>query len=65
MARRSRYLRYAEAVSMMREQDDETQKTAGKYGYHSSVLKRWKELREPAVKKTLEEQTTGTGGMNE
>lgn len=65
MARRSRYLRYAEAVSMMREQDDEMQKTAGKPGYHSSVLKRLKELRVPAVKKTLEEQTAGTGGMNE
>lgn len=45
MARRSRYLRYAEAVSMMREQDDETQKAAGKPGYHSSVLKRLKELK--------------------
>ena len=65
MARRSRYLRYAEAVSMMREQDDETQKTAGKYGYHSSVLKRLKKLRMQDVREILEEQTTETGGMNE
>lgn len=64
MARRSRYLRYAEAVSMMRKADDETQKTAGKYGYHSSVLKRLKELKMQDVQETVEEQVAGTS-MNE
>lgn len=65
MARRSRYLRYAEAVSKVRKQDDETKEAAGNPGYHSSVLKRLKKLRMQDVREILEEQTTETGGMNE
>ncbi len=65
MARRSRYIRYAEAVGRMREQDNATQKAAGKSGYHSSVLKRLKELRAQDVQEIVDRQTTGAGGMNE
>lgn len=65
MARRSRYLRYVEAVSMARKQGDETAKAAWRMGSHGSVLKRLKELRTQDMKETAGKQTTETGGAHE
>ncbi|MGN1383233.1 MAG: hypothetical protein ACI4W2_10525 [Eubacterium sp.] len=65
MARRSRYLRYVETVSMVRRQSDETQKAAGKSGSHGSVLQRLKELRTQDMQGTTEKQTAETGGAYE
>lgn len=54
MARRSRYLRYVEAVSMVRKQGDETAKASGRMGSHGSVLQRLKELRTQDVQEKAE-----------
>ena len=65
MARRSRYLRYVEAVSMVRRQSDETGKVAGRSDSHGSVLKRLKDLRTQNVQEKAEPQTTEMGGTYE
>lgn len=65
MARRSRYLRYVEAVSMVRKQGDETAKAAWRSGSHGSVLQRLKELRTQDVQEITEKQTKETGGVYE
>lgn len=65
MARRSRYLRYAEAVSMVRKQGGEMEKAAGRSDSHGSVLKRLKDLRTQNVQEKAEPQTTEMGGTYE
>lgn len=65
MARRSRYLRYAEAVSMVRKQGGEMEKAAGRSDSHGSVLKRLKDLRAQNVQEKAEPQTTEMGGTYE
>ena len=65
MARRSRYLRYAEVVSMVRKQGGEMEKAAGRSDSHGSVLKHLKDLRTQNVQEKAEPQTTEMGGTYE
>ncbi|MGN1381525.1 MAG: hypothetical protein ACI4W2_01765 [Eubacterium sp.] len=65
MARRSRYLRYVEAVSMVRKQGDEAGKAARRSDSHGSVLRRLKELRTQDMQEKTEKQMAETGGAHE